>query len=121
MIRISPEKSQDPKVILKKESERIRTTLAKYKSKPYYLDIGAKQYSTEAFSALIEKQRSIAQEPDFLIGGAYGVDLETLSSDILGTFSLSPMTFPHSLALLVLLEQLYRVSQIRKNTHYHHA
>jgi len=30
------------------------------------------------------------------------------------------MTFPHSLALLVLCEQTYRIAQIRKGTGYHH-
>jgi len=31
------------------------------------------------------------------------------------------MTLPHSLAFLVLLEQIYRVEQIEKNTGYHHG
>lgn len=31
------------------------------------------------------------------------------------------MTFPHSLALLMLCEQVYRVTQIRKGSGYHHA
>ncbi len=43
-----------------------------------------------------------------------------LSERISGTLSLSPMTFPHSLALLMLVEQLYRVAQIRKGSGYHH-
>lgn len=46
--------------------------------------------------------------------------MPALSQRISGTLSLSPMTLPHSLALLVLCEQLYRVSQIRKGTSYHH-
>lgn len=121
LFRISPEKGSDPKMILRKETERIRTTLAKFKSKPIYLDIGAKLYSTEEFFEVIERARNTISDPDFLIGGAYGIDFESLRDILSGSFSLSKMTFPHSLALLVLLEQLYRTSQIRKNTHYHHA
>ena len=35
--------------------------------------------------------------------------------------SLSSMTLPHELAMVVLVEQLYRASEIQRNTGYHKA
>jgi len=68
----------------------------------------------------IEKSKLTHPDVTFLIAGAYGIDDEILKDLIDKRISFSPMTFPHSLALLVLLEQLYRVIQIEKNTGYHH-
>lgn len=121
IVTIKPEKSEDAKLVVRKETERIAKYLADKNLKPLYLDIGAKMMSTEAFAAEIERRLSRSEGADFLIGGAYGVDLKALSDRISGTFSLSPMTFPHSLALLILCEQAYRASQIKKGTGYHHG
>ncbi len=121
IVTIKPEKSEDAKLVVRKETERIAKYLADKNVKPLYLDIGAKTMSTEAFAVEIERRLSRSEGADFLIGGAYGVDLPALSDRISGTFSLSPMTFPHSLALLILCEQAYRVSQIKKGSGYHHG
>lgn len=53
-----------------------------------------------------------------LIGGAEGHD-ERLLSSVDESWSLSPLTLPHDLARLVLLEQLYRVESIRAGHPYH--
>ncbi len=121
IITIKSEKSEDPKLVVRKETERIAKYLSDKNLKPLYLDIGGKTMSTEAFAAEVERRFSHSEGADFLIGGAYGVDLGALSGKISGTFSLSPMTFPHSLALLILCEQAYRVSQIKKGSGYHHG
>lgn len=56
----------------------------------------------------------------FLIGGAYGVDAEVRQKAKL-IWSLSDLTFPHQLARLILVEQLYRACTILKNEKYHHT
>lgn len=54
----------------------------------------------------------------FLIGGSVGLDGD-LKRQADWRLSMSPMTFPHHMARIMLLEQIYRAYQIAGGTKYH--
>ena len=54
----------------------------------------------------------------FLIGGSVGLD-ESIKKQADWRLSMSPMTFPHHMARIMLLEQIYRAYQIAAGTKYH--
>ena len=54
----------------------------------------------------------------FVIGGSLGLGKNVLARAD-EEMSMSPMTFPHQLARVMLLEQLYRAEKINANERYH--
>ena len=82
------------------------------------LDAGGRTYSSEAFSSWLEERRQAGLDVVFVIGGAFG--LPDLGRTADHTLSLGPMTLPHQLARVVLLEQLFRAHKILAGEPYHY-
>ncbi len=85
----------------------------------FSLCIEGKQLSSEEMSHYIQ-QRIVngKSEFTFIIGGSWGLSKEVKDfSDL--KLSMSKMTFPHQLARVILLEQIYRSFQISMSTKYH--
>ena len=78
----------------------------------------AKTLDTPKFAAYLEKLSNQHAQVAFIIGGAFGLGPEVIAKSNV-TLSLSPLTMPHRLAFLVLAEQLYRASEIRRGSPYH--
>lgn len=74
------------------------------------------QVWADKFAAL--EMRGDVKTLTFLIGASDG-HTETLRHSSDAVWSLSKLTLQHELALLVLLEQLYRVATLRKGEPYH--
>ncbi|MFP4070628.1 MAG: 23S rRNA (pseudouridine(1915)-N(3))-methyltransferase RlmH [Desulfovibrionales bacterium] len=101
------------------ESDAVRTRLTP-QDLTIGLDLEGRTFSSTGFSRALSGWIEDPQKiPCFLVGGAYGFSPQFKSScDLL--FSLGPLTFPHEMAQVVLLEQLYRAAAILHNLPYHH-
>ena len=83
------------------------------------LEIGGQQRSSEAFAArlgelALDGRSSVA----FVIGGSVGLS-QTVLARAHERLSLGPMTLPHNLARVVVLEQVYRSFRINRGEPYH--
>lgn len=75
-------------------------------------------WSTPQLAQKLEKWQQHGDPIVFIIGGPDGLDVEVLKlADC--KLSMSKMTFPHPLAKVMLIEQLYRADSILKNHPYH--
>jgi len=79
------------------------------------LDIGGRAYASEAFARWLEERRMAGRDVCFVIGGPAGIELARTDERL----SFGPMTLPHQLARVVLLEQLYRAHKILAGEPYH--
>ncbi len=78
------------------------------------LDEKGKSVDSIAFSKFFENHSNI----NFFIGGAYGFNQSFLKK-VDAALSLSPLTFSHKLAKLILAEQVFRGVAIKNNHPYH--
>ena len=84
------------------------------------LDEKGKNYTSPDFARFLERlSENATRIPCFVIGGAFGLD-EAVRTAAQYTVALGPMTLPHELARVVLLEQLYRAEAIIRRVPYHH-
>lgn len=104
--------------ILAKDTKQLQALLDKENSF-IALTPTAKQFTSEEFAEQIyfwlEK---FGSRLSFVIGGAEGLSKELLNkaSD---SISFSKLTFTHQMTRLLLVEQIYRASEIQKGSHYH--
>ena len=83
------------------------------------LAIDGKQRSSESFSQRIDTLKlNGASDIAFVIGGSDGVSA-AVRQRADETLSFGPITLPHNLARVVLLEQLYRAQKISRGEPYH--
>jgi 23S rRNA (pseudouridine1915-N3)-methyltransferase len=80
------------------------------------LDRGGDQLDSVAFSRFLEDRRQAGRDVCFVVGGPLGLQLDGVDH----RFSLGPLTLPHQLARVVLLEQLYRGHKILAGEPYHY-
>lgn len=81
------------------------------------LDAEGATMDSVAFSGFLEERRMAARDLCFVIGGPFGHAGDQVRAD--HRLSLGPMTLPHQLARVVLLEQLFRAHKILAGEPYH--
>ncbi len=103
---------------IESEGQRLLDYLNKHpQSKIFILAEEGQTLSSESFSK--ELQALQGRHAIFVIGGAFGLDPQVKAkADTL--LALSPMTFTHELAQMLLCEQLYRGISILNGSKYHH-
>lgn len=102
----------------KKEGERIIKAIAKYNGlQIIFLVESGELMDSIQFSKWLEMKAK--QKIVFVIAGSLGFDEEVIQKAS-GLLSLSTLTFPHELAQVIFLEQLYRAISIFKNKDYHY-
>lgn len=77
-----------------------------------------KHFSTPALAKKLDALALLAKPICLIIGGAEGLS-DALLNQVDECWSLSALTFPHPLARLILVEQLYRAFTINANHPYH--
>ena len=108
-----------PETVLEKEGDKI---LAALEPTDFLVvcDERGKLLSSKQLADLVdERERAAAGRLVWLIGGAHGLDPRVRQRANF-MLSLSPMTLPHALARVILLEQIYRACCIRSGFPYHH-
>ncbi len=106
------------KQIMKKEAEKLLKRI-KEGSLLVVMDVKGEKLDSEGFAAKLKSFFvSGNSHITFIIGGSLGVDEELLKKANL-RLSMSNMTFPHQLARLILLEQIYRCFKINSDETYH--
>lgn len=93
----------------------LRAASATYK---VGLVIEAEQFSSPELASFIEQHNQDGREVAFLIGGPDGLPSEVIQVCD-RQWSFSRLTFPHDLAMVVLVETLYRASTIAAGQPYH--
>ncbi|MFT6390184.1 MAG: 23S rRNA (pseudouridine1915-N3)-methyltransferase [Cellvibrionaceae bacterium] len=110
-------KSQDINKAIRAEGESILSALGS-KERVIALEVNGKAWSTEQLAEQVADWQMMGQDTTLLIGGPDGLSAscreraETL-------WSLSPLTLPHPLVRILLMEQLYRAWSLINNHPYH--
>ncbi|MDU7692818.1 MAG: 23S rRNA (pseudouridine(1915)-N(3))-methyltransferase RlmH [Helicobacter sp.] len=98
--------------ILQIYSELLSPFLGEYN---FSLCIKGKLQDSFEFAKIFDNKSEVC----FFIGGAFGLEEEFINKT--NEISLSPLTFSHELAKIVLCEQIYRAFSIKNNHPYHKA
>ena len=105
--RVEVVEVRDDEQVERRIPERAHVTL---------LDVDGTAMSSEQLARWLGGRRHAGRDLCFVVGGPFGTRVEACDLRL----SFGPVTLPHQLARVVLLEQLYRAHKILANEPYHH-
>lgn len=120
IIKLKPSKRKEESEIIEEETNILQEKLSKEKWYKILLFINWEILSSEKLFELVESKKQSFSNIIFIVWWAYWVNFEKIKDLIDFKLSFSKMTFPHSMAYLILLEQIYRIEMIKKWSGYHH-
>ena len=117
IVEVRQAKHLPPEKTIEREGEKILTAINENDTIIALSEEGKKIDSID-FAKLLKEEELLSHNTVFVVGGAYGLsdDVKERANLVL---SLSSMTFQHDIALLVLLEQIFRALDILRGGSYH--
>ena len=113
-----PEVPSDAETAAALEQEG-KAILAACKGKIIAMCIEGKMHSSEEFAGMLDRMAVTGDSTvSFVIGSSFGLSDEVKRRADM-KFSMSPMTFTHQIARVLLAEQIYRAFQISTGGKYH--
>lgn len=101
------------------EGERLLAAIGP-RDRVISLCVEGQRWSTEQLAGKLDGWKQEGRDVCFLIGGPDGLDATCIERSE-ARWSLSPLTLPHALARVVVVEQLYRAWSILAGHPYHRA
>jgi 23S rRNA (pseudouridine1915-N3)-methyltransferase len=108
-----------PTAALVSEGQAIRKAIPA-RDRVIALDVEGRRWSTEQLAGQLDRWQMSGLNYSLLIGGPDGLE-PGLLAEADTRWSLSPLTLPHPLVRVVVVEQLYRAWTITANHPYHRA
>ena len=104
---------------LAREAERMRAAIGR-SDYVVALEVTGRAMATPALAEWLAARMAGGKDLALLVGGPDGLDA-ALSKDADFRWSLSPLTFPHALVRVIVVEQLYRAQSLLQGHPYHRA
>ncbi len=122
IVLLKPHKSGEIETIRKLDTQDVIAQLEKYSdSFVVFCDVLGKGLGdTKAMSVWLSQKMQQHKSVVFVIGGAYGLDTSLMKPHVDYILSFTDWTLPHGLAVLMLIEQLYRTTNLLAGGKYHH-
>ena len=115
-----PGRRETPAAFCRRQGPRLLAEFKKTAGLKLLLDERGRHMGSREFALFLQRAlQGGHQNLVFFCGGPFGYD-PSLREAADHLISLSPMTFPHELARLLLFEQLYRAMTIINNEPYHY-
>ena len=111
---------EDPRQFCRRQAPQLIQTFARDNFFRVVLTEHGRAFTTLKFAGFLSQQLECGRAGIiFLVGGAFGLAADVLEQADF-QLSLSPMTFTHEMARVLLLEQLYRALTIIRGEPYHY-
>lgn len=116
---IAQAKGPNSNVIMAREADALLDAIPG-KAHVVVLDNLGTEWSTAQVASHLNQWQTLGKDIVLVIGGADGLD-QRIREKANQLWCLSPLTFPHPLVRVIVLEQLYRAQSMLDNHPYHRA